>query len=270
MLLFFSFSLLFSKNKLKLNYPSTAHHHLVVTVSHRIITLCKLRNKKVNFLFVEVVPFFFFCSRRAKRRWQRRRSLLLFNRPGLGSESFQVLTEDVIMFCFVFFKVYWKAISNKCVMLLNSSYFRIIELNADRKKEKSQPACFCWCLICFSDDTHRLGRVGSPAGRAVAQPAGTSALFLLFLLHHLLFLVLLGSQAERREPEEEPEGFQLHQGSRQRQLRQGGRARRRRARGMFICLFLIMFIIKLFLFLNQQPVHGVPIIHNTWIIRGSE
>lgn len=174
------------------------------------------------------------------------------------------------MFCFVFFKVYWKAISNKCVMLLNSSYFRIIELNADRKKEKSQPACFCWCLICFSDDTHRLGRVGSPAGRAVAQPAGTSALFLLFLLHHLLFLVLLGSQAERREPEEEPEGFQLHQGSRQRQLRQGGRARRRRARGMFICLFFIMFIIKLFLFLNQQPVHGVPIIHNTWIIRGSE
>lgn len=155
------------------------------------------------------------------------------------------------MFCFVFFKVYWKAISNKCVMLLNSSYFRIIELNADRKKEKSQPACFCWCLICFSDDTHRLGRVGSPAGRAVARPAGTSALFLLFLLHHLLFLVLLGSQAERREPEEEPEGFQLHQGSRQRQLRQGGRARRRRARGMFICLFLIMFIIKLFVFFKS-------------------
>lgn len=122
MLLFFSFSLLFSKNKLKLNYPSTAHHHLVVTVSHRIITLCKLRNKKVNFLFVEVVPFFF-CSRRAKRRWQRRRSLLLFNRPGPGSESFQVLTEDVIMFCFVFFKVYWKAISNKCVMLLKQLLF---------------------------------------------------------------------------------------------------------------------------------------------------
>lgn len=112
--------------------------------------------------------------------------------------------------------------------------------SSDRKKDSQ--ICFHCCLICSSADTHRLGRVGSPAGRAVARPAGGPKLLLLLiflllfifsLLHHLLFLhvLLVCKQGEWAESEEDAEGLQLHQGSRQRQLRQG-------AVPAFICCLL--------------------------------
>lgn len=118
--------------------------------------------------------------------------------------------------------------------------------------------------LLFSVDTHRLGRAGSPAGRAVTRPAGTPALvlflFFFILLHHLLFLhvLLVGRQGERTNPEEDPQGLQLYQGPRQRQLRQGATTQRRRLRGMFVCL--LFFIIETVFFRSFNSLFQIIII----------